>query len=134
MLEEINRYAEREQDFGFESTLAGRTYVTLLRKLKRKGYAVHIYFLWVPSADLALSRVRQRVLQGGHDVPERALRRRFDRSMRNFFTRYQPLATDWYLFDNSGSKPLPIASGAAGRLRVQKKGLYTALIRRYRQT
>ncbi len=76
MLQEINLHVRRGDDFGFETTLSGRSYLSLIRRLKQRGYKVHFFFLMVPTVDLAVTRVRRRVLQGGHDVPEPIVRRR----------------------------------------------------------
>src|SRR5438105_1292491 len=105
MLEQISLLAERGLDFGFETTFSGRSHVVLIRDLRNRGYLVHMFFLWLPNVDLALSRVRGRVLAGGHDVPEAVVRRRFDRSIRNFFRIYRSLAESWMLFDNSAESP-----------------------------
>lgn len=90
MLKEISLYMKRGEDFGFETTLSGRSYLGLIRRLKKRGYKVHVFFLMVPTVDLALTRVRGRVLEGGHDIPE-AVRRRFDRSIQNFLAYYLEL-------------------------------------------
>lgn len=105
MLEEIELYAERRESFGFETTLSGRSYLSIIHQLQRRGYKVHFFFLWVPTVHLALTRVRARVLEGGHDVPEAVIRRRFDRSIRNFLVRYRSLGASWMFFDNSGATP-----------------------------
>src|SRR6266478_5622351 len=68
MLEEMGLHMKRRDDFGFETTLAGRGYLRLIRQLKKRGYEVQLFYLWVPSVDLALSRIRERVARGGHDV------------------------------------------------------------------
>ena len=91
MLEEINHYVKRGEDFGFETTLSGRSYLGLIRRLKKLGYRVHFFFLVVPTVDLALTRVRGRVMEGGHDIPESVVRRRFGRSLQNFFADYRQL-------------------------------------------
>ena len=70
-LDEIDRYVERGDDFGFETTLAGRSYLGLIRRLKKRGYQVHFFYVMVPTVDLALTRIRARVAGGGHDIPER---------------------------------------------------------------
>ena len=101
------------------------------RQLKKQGYEVHFFFLWVKSADVALSRVRERVLKGGHDVPEAVVRRRFGRSIRNFFAEYRRLADSWYLFDNSGGTPAIVAFERAGKPRIMNPEQYQALIARY---
>ncbi len=131
MLGEINLFAKRGADFGFETTLSGRGHLHLIRQLKNQGYATHFFFLWVPTVDLALSRVRGRVLGGGHDVPEVVVRRRFDRSIRNFLSHYRRLANSWTLFDNSEATPAVIAFEKQGELRIIEGERYNALVVRY---
>jgi predicted ABC-type ATPase len=131
MLGEIELLAARSVDLGFETTLSGRTHLNLIRDLKKRRYAAHLFFLWVPTVELALSRVRGRVMKGGHDVPAVVVRRRFERSMRNFFQHYRVLADSWILFDNSGAAPDIIALEKRGKLRIMRKELYRDLISRY---
>jgi predicted ABC-type ATPase len=128
MLEEIELLVKRRVDFGFETTLSGRTHLNLIRGLKERGCAVHLFFLWVRSVELALSRVRGRVIKGGHDVPAVVVRRRFDRSIRNFALHYRRLADSWILFDNSGTVPNVIAFEKLGKLRIMQEQLYQELI------
>jgi predicted ABC-type ATPase len=98
--------------FAFETTLASRSFAPWLAKLIEGGYALHILFVWLPSADVAVARVRRRVLAGGHDVPEGIVRRRYERCLFNFFDLYQPLARTWRIYDNSiGRVPRLIARG-----------------------
>ena len=130
MLEEIDVHARRGEDFGFETTLSGRSHVGLIRDLKQRGYKVHLFFLWVSAVDLALTRIKNRALEGGHSVPESVVRRRFDRSIRSFFVRYQPLADTWLLFDNSGATPQPVALKEQ-HLRIINTALYNLLTARY---
>ncbi len=131
MLGEIDVFMKRRIDFGFETTFSGRSHLRLIRAMRERGYSVHIFYLWVPTVDLALSRVRGRVLEGGHDVPEAIVRRRFMRSIRNFLVHYRRLADSWTLFDNSGATPAVIAFEKRGDLRIIKQELYEALIARY---
>jgi len=128
---EIRFFAQRKVPFAFEATLSGRSYLRLIRQLKKQGYHVHVFFLWVRSVDVALSRVRDRVLKGGHDVPEPVIRRRFGRSIRNFLAEYRPLADSWYLFDNSGATPAVIAFERAHNLRIMDAENYEALTAHY---
>ena len=134
MLSEINLFAKRGADFGFETTLSGRSHLRLIRQLKNKGYAAHFFFLWVPSVDLALSRVRARVSEGGHNVPEAVVRRRFGRSIRNFFIHYRRLADSWSLFDNSGATPIVIAFEKQGETHIMEREIYNELVARYGET
>lgn len=101
VLSELRSLSERLVDFGIETTLAGRTYARFLQSLRTKGYAVHLYYLWLPDVELHIRRVAYRVRLGGHDVPETDIRRRYQRSLVNFFELYQPLSTRWSVYDNS---------------------------------
>lgn len=131
VLEEINAFINRREDFAFESTLSGKSYLNLFRHLKDHDYSIHIYFLWVPTADVALSRVRDRVSHGGHNVPESDLRRRFERSMRNFLQHYRQNVDSWMLFNNSIKPPVVIADEIAGSFRILDKEIYQSLIEQF---
>jgi len=131
MLEEINFYVKRGEDFGFETPLSGRSYLGLIRRLKKLGYRVHFFFLVVPTVDLALTRVRGRVNAGGHDIPESVVRRRFGRSMQNFLAHYRQLGDSWIVFDNSGATPTVVAFKKQGKTRIMKRKRYETLIHRY---
>ena len=134
MLEEINVHAKRGGDFGFETTLSGRSYLGLIRRLKERGYKIHFFFLMLPTVGLALTRIRRRVLEGGHDIPEPVVRRRFDRSIQNFFTHYRQLGDSWILFDNSGATPAVVALDKQGKPHIMNGELYETLITRYGRT
>lgn len=69
VLEQIRSLAEKNVDFAFETTLSGKSYVRFLIALKKKGYTINLFFLWIPNVELALSRIKDRVAAGGHDVP-----------------------------------------------------------------
>jgi len=105
VLEQISEYSERGIDFAFETTLSGQSHINLFKKLKAKGYSLHLFFLWLPSPELAILRVKDRVSEGGHNVSAEDVRRRFFRGIENLFELYIPLLDSWMLFDNSGIKP-----------------------------
>ena len=86
VLQQIHDYARRGADFAFETTLSGKSYASLLTELKSKGYALHLFFLWIPSPELAIARIKDRVAEGGHNVPVEDVRRRFIRGIHNFFS------------------------------------------------
>lgn len=112
MLARLHALADEHQTFGFETTLASRTFAPWLRRLLGRGYEVHLLFLWLPTSEFAIERVRDRVRLGGHHVPDATIRRRYQSGLVNFFTLYQPLATTWRMYDNSvGARPQPIANG-----------------------
>jgi predicted ABC-type ATPase len=110
---------------------SGRTLLNSIRCLKKWNYAVHIYFLWLSEVDIALDRVRIRVMRGGHNIPEDVIRRRFERSIRNFLTTYRSLADSWTFFDNSGEIPELIASEDDGKLGIIMTIRYQDLVARH---
>jgi predicted ABC-type ATPase len=101
MLSRIRELARHRVDFGFETTLASRTFAPWLRELRETGYRCHLLFLWLASPDVAVARVQDRVAAGGHDVPEATVRRRYHAGLRNFFRLYKPIVDRWSMFDNS---------------------------------
>jgi len=104
-LGELDRLAKARQDFAFESTLSGLTYLSRIKKWKSAGYQIEIIFLRLASAQLAFRRIAARVKQGGHDVPRADVLRRFRRGLENFESDYKLLADFWKIYDNSGSRP-----------------------------
>jgi predicted ABC-type ATPase len=106
MLETIAELADKGESFAFETTLAGRTFAKSITRWQRKGYYVTLLFLSLPSPQIAVERVAQRVRQGGHDVPESVVRRRFTAGLRNFKGQYRDLVDMWAFYDNSGPEPM----------------------------
>lgn len=111
MLEEIKRRVRAGSSFAFETTLSGRSYARMIPRWRAAGYHVKLIFLSLPTVDLAIARVAARVAQGGHNVSEASIRRRFGSGLRQFHNLYQPLVNSWVLYDNSGIKPRMVASG-----------------------
>ena len=128
MLEQIHSLASHGVDFGFETTLSGRTYVKLLKEMKKRKYLVHIFFLWISGVELALERIRLRVRNGGHPIPEATVRRRFARSLTNFLHVYKPLADSWTIFDNSGDVPRIIAFEESGKVEILDPSVFNILL------
>lgn len=118
LLERINELRDERRDFGFETTLSGRSYARLLHEMQQQGYRVILFFLWLPNADIAVSRVANRVRQGGHNVPEADIRRRYVSGQRNLFQLYRPVVNAWWLYDASRLPPSLIASEEDNALTV----------------
>lgn len=131
MLDEIRFSMNREVDFGFETTLSGRSHMGVIRQLKEHSYRIHLFYLWVPGVELTLERIRERVSRGGHNVPEVVVLRRFDRSIANFLTHYRALADRWILFDNSTPSLSIVASEEEGKLLIIERKRYNELVLRY---
>jgi predicted ABC-type ATPase len=115
VLERIDELGRARADFAVESTLSGLTLARRLERLAAAGYVVHVVYLWLPSPDLAVARVRQRVEAGGHHVPEADVRRRFWRSLVNFDRVYRPLAASWRIYDGSAHGLRPLIAYGSGR-------------------
>lgn len=111
MLRQIRALAAGREDFAFESTLSSRILVRFVRDLRRDGYRIHLSYLYLHSANLALQRVRNRVRCGGHGIPARDVERRYRRSLENLKNDYLPLADWWRVYDNSSDNPRVIARG-----------------------
>lgn len=105
MLETIADYAKRGESFSFETTLSGLSYAQMIPAWRASGYAVKLFFLSLPDVELAIERVAIRVRQGGHNIPEDVIRRRYAHGIANF-ERYKLLVDDWQLYDNSGAPPV----------------------------
>lgn len=128
MLEHLHDLAGQRLDFAFETTLASRTFAPWIARLRGGGYVFRLYYVWLPSADVAIERVRERVRHGGHDVPSETIRRRYQRSLHNFFHLYRPLADSWQVYDNSvPGNPALIAEGVGTMERVQQPVIWQVL-------
>lgn len=111
-------------DFGFETTLAGRGYVRWFETMRREGYRIVLFFLWLPNPHLALDRVANRVRQGGHSIPPEDVRRRFVAGLKNFREIYCWLVEEWRLYDASELPPRWIAHFMNGELQILNADLY----------
>lgn len=113
MLKRLHELAGRGADFAFESTLASRSFAPWINELKENsGYLFYLIYLWLPSTEMAVARVSERVTAGGHNVPEDVVRRRYQRGLRNFFWLYRLLSDGWAFYDNAAvSGPRLIAKG-----------------------
>jgi predicted ABC-type ATPase len=112
MLKRLHELADQRTDFAFETTLASRSFAPWLGRLVSSGYQMHLVFLWLPVAELAVARVADRVAKGGHGIPAEDVRRRYRRGIENFFSLYRQLASSWRLLDGSQFVPRLIAEGS----------------------
>lgn len=111
MLEEIAAHSKRGDSFAFETTLSGLAYRVHIRKWRAQGYHISLFFLALPSVEAAIARVEERVRQGGHNIPEEVIRRRFASGLRNFEEIYKGEVHTWVKYDNSGLEPEVIEWG-----------------------
>jgi predicted ABC-type ATPase len=129
MLEQLKDLATQRKDFAFETTLAARTYAGWLESLRVIEYEVHLYYYWLDSPNLAITRVAQRVRAGGHFIPDETIRQRYSRSVRNFFDLYRPLADVWEVYDNSHGQRHLIAIGMGTEEVIGDQERWAAFVR-----
>jgi predicted ABC-type ATPase len=122
MITRINELLEKGVDFAFETTLATRSYVNTVKKAQEKGYFVTLLYFWLNSPELAVERVRIRVEEGGHNIPEKTIRRRYDLGLNNMFNLYIPVADYWMFIDNSRT-PFKILAEGQGKKEVVKNDM-----------
>jgi len=110
-IERIERQLTLDEDFIVETTMSGRSLRNFLLRAKKAEFSITIFFVYLNSPDTCIARVRQRVRRGGHHVPEDDIRRRFSRSLANFWQIYREIADYWYVVYNSETDYEWIASG-----------------------
>ena len=110
MLQRIDSLLSRKVSFAIETTLATRSYKNLVLKAQSLGYKVVLLFFWLKSPELAIDRVRQRVAQGGHDIPVNVIRRRYWLGLKNLFEIFIQKVDTWLLYDNSEGEARLIAN------------------------
>ena len=124
VLREIDKSIRAGDSFSFESTLSGKTYLKVIQDAKTRGYKVHLFYVWIPDVELGLARIRDRVQNGGHNVPENDVRRRFPRTLTNLFDHYRPLVDSLHFFDNSGQTPVLVFEDANGKMTIHDEHRY----------
>lgn len=128
-LKEIYSNIERRTDFAFETTLSGRSYIGLLKKLKLNGWKIVLFFLWIPNSDFSKKRIKERVSHGGHNVPSETIRRRFPKVMSNFVKIYMPLCDNVFCYDNSNPNPSLIFERDEKGVRITQNDVYLQIVR-----
>ena len=132
MLQRIQQLINEKETFAFETTLSTKSYKSIIKDCKTKGYKIVLLFIWLNSPDLAIDRIRDRVKKGGHHVPGNIVKRRYKRGLENFFKIFMPLCDYWLFVDNTTIIDNYIAEGNE----KVEKSIYNAeiwqLIKNYR--
>ena len=127
LLIRINKLVANGENFAFETTLSTKSYVQFIAKAKRLGYQVTCLFFWLNSEELAISRVKTRIEEGGHAIPEDLIRRRYTRGLKNFFNLFLPKFDNWLLVNNSGPNYEIIADGSSTETTIHDPTLWNAI-------
>lgn len=115
-------------DFAFETTLSGLTYIRLFKELKRQGYELRLYYLWIPTVQLALKRIAERVQRGGHDIPGQVAARRYGKGLGNLFRHYMALADYCAIFENSSTVPVLVYERSRDSERIIMTAIFEKMI------
>ena len=111
MLTRIDKLINNQKDFAFETTLSTKSYIHTIKKAREHNYQTTLVFFWLDSVDLAIERVKTRVLEGGHNIPNPVIIRRYYSGLSNLFNLYIPICDYWMIFNNSVSPSVLIAEG-----------------------
>lgn len=101
MLQRIDLLLNQGKTFAIETTLATRSYASLVSLAHKRGYNVMLLFFWLPSPEIAVTRVAKRVSEGGHNIPIETIHRRYWLGLQNFFNIFTPIVDSWCLYDNT---------------------------------
>lgn len=119
MLNRIKELAHMKKDFAFETTMASRSFAPLIQQWQKEGYEVNALYIWIPTVELAIERVKERVINGGHAIPFDTITRRYHRSMYNFMNLYSKLCHRWMVWDNAFEIPQCIAQKFYNSLEIE---------------
>ncbi len=107
-LKEIERRVVKKEDFSFETTLSGRNYLKLIKRLRADDWEVHLIYLALPSMEMSKMRVLERVAHGGHNIPMKDIERRFSRSLYNLLVDFSLIVSSCNCFMNEARQPVLI--------------------------
>ncbi|WP_026450850.1 zeta toxin family protein [Aequorivita capsosiphonis] len=131
MLKRINELMNFGDDFAFETTLATKSYKNYVVQAQKKGYEVTLLFFFLKSSELAINRVKIRVEEGGHNIPQNIIIRRYENGLNNFFSIFKPIVDKWIFIDNSERLPDMIAKGDKTEYQILKLELWNFLKQNY---
>jgi predicted ABC-type ATPase len=128
MLQRIDELLRKKEDFAIETTLATRSYTQTIKKARESGYNVTLVYFWLASPELAIQRVKNRVAEGGHNIPEDVIRRRYKKGVKNLFELFIPICDYWIVIDNSQTPYNIVAEGQEDQeLKIQNQTIWDKL-------
>jgi predicted ABC-type ATPase len=126
----MHTLADAGRDFAFETTLSGRLHASWFRSLQKdRNYRVHLFFIWLPTAEQSIERVARRFAMGGHSIPPDVIRRRHALGLRNFFELYAPIADSWALYENSSRLTCVAEKPVGEQPKVYDRAIWEAMVK-----
>ncbi len=128
MLDRINDLLKQKVNFAFETTLTTLSYQNVIKAAQKKGYKVNLLFFWLNDEKLAIERVKIRVKEGGHDIPEDVIIRRYRKGIKNLFRIFVPLCDYWLVIDNSNNPYKLVCEGTKkSQSKILDNGLWNKI-------
>lgn len=128
-LNEIEEAIQRREDFAFETTLAGRSYLRLIKRMKAEGWQVELVYLALPSVQMSKQRVAERVKHGGHNIPVKDIERRFSRSLKNLLEAFSGVVDNCICYMNKNDQPEPVFEQRGDERSVHNSAYYQQLLK-----
>ncbi len=129
MLNRIHQLIEENADFGFETTLAAKSYISLIKIARESGYEISLLYFWLSSPEFAVSRVAKRVRKGGHNIPKDIIERRYYRGISNLFKLYIPSCDNWMVIDNTSVSIVVAQGGINTEKMVKNDDIWSIIVR-----
>ena len=130
MLTRIKELIKLQLDFSFETTLSARHFVNLIKDAQQQGYFVTLVFFWLNSVELAIERVKMRVSDGGHDIPEDTIKKRYKSGIANLIKMYIPVCDYWMVLNNSVTPFQLISEGLQNnKIEIKEKVIWDKIIK-----
>lgn len=134
MLKRINELLNEDETFAFETTLSTKSYKNKILSARENGYTVTLLFFWLNNVELAKERVKTRVKEGGHNIPNLVIERRYKKGIKNLFNIYMDIVNGALIFDNSYGKHELIAQKIENEdIEILNKEKYSKLNKSYEQ-
>lgn len=127
MLERIEYLLDQDESFAIETTLSTKSYQKLVAKAHDKGFYVQLLYFWLPSPEFAVARVAQRVKEGGHNIPNDVIFRRYFAGIKNLFEIYMPIVDYWVIYDNIATPPRKIGYGIKNNVVIIDKSKFNII-------
>ncbi|MCQ2914898.1 MAG: zeta toxin family protein [Alphaproteobacteria bacterium] len=133
LFEQLDNLVQEEKSFAIETTLSGVLYLKKIQELQKKGYKVYLVYVFLDGPQTCIERIKTRVKKGGHYIPSEDVKRRYLRSLKNFWQSYKDIVDGWTLYYNGTEQNIPVATGKNGKIDILDTILYNLFIEGYKK-
>lgn len=132
LFEQMDKLVQKEKSFALETTLSGNLYLKKIHELHAKGYKIYLIYVFLDGPQTCIERIKIRVKKGGHYIPDTDVKRRYTRSLKNFWASYKDVVDSWTLYYNGTEQNIPVATGQNGKIDILDKVLYNLFMEGYK--